>query len=29
MNLFLSRLTGRLHSTDKMERNMIAQEGLK
>jgi hypothetical protein len=26
MNLFLSRLTGRLHSTDKMERNMIAQE---
>ncbi len=26
MNLFLLRLTGRLHSTDKMERDMIAQE---
>lgn len=26
MNLFLSRLTGRLHSTEKMERGMIAQE---
>lgn len=26
MNLFFSRLTGRLHSTEKMERYMIAQE---
>lgn len=26
MNLFLSRLTGRLYSTDKMERQMIAME---